>query len=1532
MNKNKKIKTKKTKKIRLVFLSFLILAIFLTLFYVAKKENFLTKMFNTKKEKLTSGNIPTDLKVGDVVYYNHKKARPGIEAFMKHTVEKGNHLGHQGSGFNGNQEFDGAKEVATYWKVWEIDNVKGKVTLVSCGTPIQSLKSVGTFGQVYFEHNAHAIARTMGNGYGVGDVKRRITIRMGSGLEGNLHTQTYESEYTIKPLTLEEVEEKLGITEEKKRQFNNQYGTTYTHNNMSIPLFNIGLSDDYWLDKTRLISRRDNWGPIKNKEYSAGKGSFTDSPIRNLIFDGTTYTLGSISIKSQANAVSYTRGKVSGNVLLGTADPLVNSFPNIALTQPQATSQFRYLVCLNKDVTFNKVTDQTNAWDLGIANKKKNVKINIQNPDNLNLDNIEVKVHNTVLNKNGNAYEGEVKYGTEQKRQGVNQAAVFTYETLNPKVKPNVSGIPLGYEYEIIGTDNLGQIDLDSNNEYTIKIQRSTKPYIGATVYYNHKQAEDPANNSKLGFSFSKGDAHLWGTGVDGTQTFNAANENDIYWKIWDIHPTTGKVTLISNKQSKQKLKTKGAVGYIYWNLLADKLANTTGYGFGADTEGMFNSGVIGSGIDNANDLTLARVRGAYALSTDYALLKLGMNPKVKQLNPAFGNEYQQIAHIPLYDKDPTGNGPASNWVDKPNAKSAFRNWGNVKNDEFKIKANDVESSVYKELIYTGSNYALTSAVHGGYKSIKSVQNECRFGVSGVNGNEINSLAREKVITKRNREWNVFESEDSIRFLVPLKQSVKFKKADDDPVGFDIVSAGTEKEVKFNITNNKNADLSNLKLEINGENFEKTANLLKGNVPYGKTQRRTGLNEHATYAYGSMDTKVKPNVTGIPEGYSYTIPEADSEGKIDIETQTECTLIIYPKNLDDVKVGDVVYYNHKKAFDPNKENLTKTTITKGNATNPGSGVDETQEFDAKEENNIYWKVWDVDKVNGEVVLVSSDVSSKIIRGKGYVGYIWWEHNLNKVAGILGHGYGANETKEFGYRVGSSIPSIGDTSELKTQGTGSRAMSNKDIEEKLNIDEAKKKALTNKYGNSYNYNNAYVALRDVGQADSEWEDKEIAKSTRRNLNGVVHKTYRGTIDKFDNTPQKDLIFNVSDYYSLASGDIGCDSTWFAFTTGKIYSSDSYKAIASENLAYSNGTENPSNEKIRYMVHLDPSIGFKKVENEQNAWDLKNTIEAKNVKVTIQNPGGANIDSLTINIDGNNLNKAGNIYTGNVNFEKGQKRTGTLQNAVYTDPDNKKTATITGIPEGYDWKVVGNAEGDKNLDLNKGTEFQIMIVPRGVEYKVTVEYEDGQNAAFSGKLKLKKGSDLVREVVFNNKETEVSLGEQPVIDDVTGLPINYILEFENAGTSSHELSVINNKKVKVKYKPEKKDITIEAEFYLDITGNVTEVPVTLAKDDDGTVTKEDLTIKKDESWKIVKNVDWTNLKGDRINYTLEKKPVTDFYVEIDGLKVKLRKVGNMPYSGVRKLGTMGVVSAGCIIFAVIQLNYKKKFWLRFNRFSK
>ena len=288
----------------------------------------------------------------------------------------------------------------------------------------------------------------------------------------------------------------------------------------------------------------------------------------------------------------------------------------------------------------------------------------------------------------------------------------------------------------------------------------------------------------------------------------------------------------------------------------------------------------------------------------------------------------------------------------------------------------------------------------------------------------------------------------------------------------------------------------------------------------------------------------------------------------------------------DMNIGDIIKYDHKTGVKP--EDL-KTTIGKGTASIPGSGRylykdDPAQEqtFDASNINTT-WRVFNIDKNNKEIMIVSDNIYPEF-KTYGAIDYIWYEHNMHKIASIFGHGKGAKK-KNFEYKVGSQLENAEDTATWKTgidgiplktpkgipgittkEGlkdivvplSGARPLRTEDIEKAFGWTESTIKSDSKfkkdpEYGGIYT-RNINFPQRDTESSTQRWEEKNTARAAQQYVRGkeeyyrinksnVPENNYNKVLWDWNNTGSKDC-------YKLGQAGISVDSNGVSFCMGMV----------------------------------------------------------------------------------------------------------------------------------------------------------------------------------------------------------------------------------------------------------------------------------------------------------------------------------------------------------------------------------------------
>ena len=325
----------------------------------------------------------------------------------------------------------------------------------------------------------------------------------------------------------------------------------------------------------------------------------------------------------------------------------------------------------------------------------------------------------------------------------------------------------------------------------------------------------------------------------------------------------------------------------------------------------------------------------------------------------------------------------------------------------------------------------------------------------------------------------------------------------------------------------------------------------------------------------------------------------------------------------EMRIGDIIKYDHKTGVKP--EDL-KTTIGKGTASTPGSGKylspdDPVQEqtFDASNINTT-WRVFNIDKNNKEIMIVS-DMIYPEFKTYGAIDYIWYEHNMHKIASIFGHGKGSKK-KEFAYKVGSQLEDTGDTATWKTgiNGvplTGARPLRTEDIEKAFGWTESDIKKLDSKFtkmgenfGGTITLNISYPQ-RKVKGINQTWDNEPTAKGHKKNVT-IYSRSYHIKKSDVPENTYKNILWDWNGNHYFQLGQICPDvySSYVNFRRGIVssdgfYSSYYYFVIANVSGAWS---EYDNANASRVVVFLSLSdIAYRKSSavgaHQEQIWEIE-----------------------------------------------------------------------------------------------------------------------------------------------------------------------------------------------------------------------------------------------------------------------------------------------------------------------------------------
>ncbi len=605
-----------------------------------------------------------------------------------------------------------------------------------------------------------------------------------------------------------------------------------------------------------------------------------------------------------------------------------------------------------------------------------------------------------------------------------------------------------------------------------------------------------------------------------------------------------------------------------------------------------------------------------------------------------------------------------------------------------------------------------------------------------------------------------------------------------------------------------------------------------------------------------------------------------------------------------LKIGDYVNYDHTLQVDPNtketisvpKEKLTYTSI-KGDLDNSGNGK-ETQTVDVTNY-KTKWRVYDIQ--GDQVLLMPETKPTAEIKERGALAYLWHEKEMYNIAGVYGHGYGADETKEFNYEVGSRIPSEGDTRTETKTGTGARPMLLKDIEEAYGITTNEKRQElsdwsyyqlgSNKleeaiYYPTLNKTNARSTEEKID--DYETGDIGVSKTTKKltdikqeyylvenKLNELHTKTYDVNTGK---DIQKEIIHKYENY--LGSRSFYVNSNIVHFDRGDVRS-DRFSS-GSFYFGYGN-----SSQFYNFAYSLDPRpvvflSSANKYYKEQGSSEYatyslikEENEELQNLK--IQNP---------YNVSLNNVNLKGK-YADRLLFES--KLDTPAQDVVHTNlirADGRKvidniTYTVEGLPEGITYDVV------KKKVLGK-EEVTIQIYPKELSVVANVNKKDiYAGAKYSYDILLNRNGIKVSSKALNETDdgkVEIAkFTEKKDIIDEKGNKIVYTLDYDNFNdTVRKDNTYYNNTFVKSSKSNNNKII-----YNLDIVYNKAKYEEAVKEKTDETDKKQDIKEETEKRTELTDESSENNKESKKEDNT--KNNTSSIKIPYAGRKASLPIIG-------------------------------------------
>ena len=643
-----------------------------------------------------------------------------------------------------------------------------------------------------------------------------------------------------------------------------------------------------------------------------------------------------------------------------------------------------------------------------------------------------------------------------------------------------------------------------------------------------------------------------------------------------------------------------------------------------------------------------------------------------------------------------------------------------------------------------------------------------------------------------------------------------------------------------------------------------------------------------------------------------------------------------------------------------------------------------QTFSAKNYNTT-WRVWDK-LPDGRLILISNRPVVNFKTGNP-IGYIWWEHNAHRIASIFGYGEGAdiNATQSFPYKVGSGIEDApdmteGDKGEWKIgengiYTSGARALTLKDIDHKLGITEDFKKKNYFFYGaNIINKKSDRITIpqREIKE-NQEWENRGA-----KNFAVMWNKDFKLTNKKFNYNKinnnnvylkilNSNLHINNETTPAIATNLItgpGIDAQDIVYFTCEDLINYQYYIdhggtkmfYYSQYLGSAEGNEKKLSLKI--IATLKPNIKY--LPAGANAWDIyKPNSEDKNIKLKVLNLSLASIDEIGIKASKANTEgvlpedvsketkistKVDEKYEYNLNIKKfdGQKRNKntTGDNATFSRIDNIYNVEITGIPEGYDFKIIGKTGKQIDLDTDTNLEYELVIYPKAGTQNIQVEYVGGEydksdendsNFVVTGNVVIKYGKEeLGRKngVTLKRGVNSVPVDNVDLFDKTKNDLKEYTVEFEKTDTSLHTVAFDpDTKKLVVTYVSPKREITIsvveDSKKYLT---NISEIKLKLVGGEEKNITLKP----KDYTFKLT--VPERDEDGNPINYSLQKvENIPGYYLSIDEFNVNFKPILKLPYTGTELSGkNIAIISLG--IFGIaLAIRFRKKLVLVFKEYT-
>ena len=416
--------------------------------------------------------------------------------------------------------------------------------------------------------------------------------------------------------------------------------------------------------------------------------------------------------------------------------------------------------------------------------------------------------------------------------------------------------------------------------------------------------------------------------------------------------------------------------------------------------------------------------------------------------------------------------------------------------------------------------------------------------------------------------------------------------------------------------------------------------------------------------------------------------------------------------------------------------------------------------------------------------------------KSALGYLWYEKEAHNIAGLYGHGYGADETKKFNYEVGSRIPSEGDTRTETTEGTGARPMLLKDIEEAYGIttNEQRQELSEDDYsfkkyapvGSNKLEDAVYYPTLNKSNARATEDttlgstgDIGVSKTTKKltdikqeyyDVNNKLNQLHTKTYDaKTGKDVQKEIIHK---YYSdLSSRRFSVIKEGVNFNRGTVFS---HYFNSAGDLFYSGGisiyTIGDIHFRPRPVVFLSSANKYYKEQgsSEYATYSLIKEENEESQHTKIQNPYNINLKNVTLKV----MNEDRLLFESKLDAPVQDVTHTNLTRADGTKVIDNIIYTVEGLPENVTYDIIKKQIGGKE-------EVTIQIYPKEISVVANVNKTDVYDGAKYGYdiLLNKNGNNVDIKQFDETADVKVVIAKYTNKEDIIdeeGNKVNYTLE--------------------------------------------------------------------------------------------------------------------------------------------------------------